>query len=259
MFSPELESAISVAWEAGAKVLEIYRGGDFGTKTKDDSSPITLADTAANEIIMQKLKGHIISEEIENPVITDAPTWVIDPMDGTKGFVKRTDDFSVIIGMIKEKKPVLGVVYLPVDDITYAAEKDGGAWMHKNDKWYQITVSDRRIPDLRLVTSREHFTSKDEEFSALVSPASLVKVGSTGIKLSKIAEAEADLFYCLEGRSIWDICGPQAILEEAGGEVLGTDGELLAYDQLRFRTGIVATNKACSAEVLSLLKKFEAR
>lgn len=250
--------AISLARNAGKAIMRTY-GQSIEFTMKSPDQELTAADEEANSIItkgLQSTNHSIISEENDKRAITEEPVWVVDPLDGTKGFIKHTGDFCVMIGMLKKRKPVLGVVYVPVTGTLYYAKKGAGAWIEdENGKRQLQTSGEDALSRFRIVISKEHFKENDAAFAKKLG-GEFVKRGSIGIKLGEIAAGNADLYYNFDGLSIWDICAPQAILEEAGGEVYDLQGNPLLYTCERFTAGIIATNGHCKEELLLAMREF---
>lgn len=220
-----------IARQAGAVILEIYsQETDFQVENKFDSSPLTIADRRANAIIcsaLEALPGQypIISEEnqqisyAERQYFTKA--WLVDPLDGTKEFLKRNGDFTVNIALINEGVIELGVVYIPVFDEMYYATKGGGAFKEKNGMVQRLqalpfTMSD---PGLKVISSRSHMNPETEAFIQQLDQPELVSRGSS-LKFLLIALGQAQVYPRMAPTMEWDTGAAQIILEEAGGQVI---------------------------------------
>ena len=243
-----LEQVITIAREAGDAILNVYHNENgFETETKSDSSPVTEADLAAHHILLPALSAldasvPVLSEESEIPDYEIRSGWqqywIIDPLDGTKEFIKRNGEFTVNIALIDETgAPVLGVVYVPVLDIIYAGAQGLGAI--KITAKEESSISIKKIADklagepLNIVASRSHGSAAVEDcVSKLEKRFKNVERQSMGssLKLCLVAEGSADLYPRLAPTSEWDTAAAQAIVEAAGGTVVDTDLKLLRYN-----------------------------
>ncbi|PHQ72195.1 MAG: 3'(2'),5'-bisphosphate nucleotidase [Sneathiella sp.] len=235
---PALTAAITeIAREAGDKILTIYQQ-DFDVKTKSDSSPVTEADVAAEKIILAGLAK--ITPDI--PVLAEESNaagdvvdlsggvfWLVDPLDGTKEFVHKRGEFTVNIALIEHGRPTMGVIHIPVTNITYFAEGPNKVWRQDGDATPQPIATRTPPPEgLTVVASRSHRTAETDDYIAKFEVAELISAGSS-LKLCLLAEGKADL-YPRFGRTMeWDIGAGQAILEAAGGVVETVDGTPLLY------------------------------
>lgn len=220
---------IEIAIKAGQKILEVYNSDikSQEIESKADNSPLTLADRLANEIICESLAKlypaiPIISEEIQLPDYEQRKNWnlfwLVDPLDGTKEFVKRNGQFTVNIALIENGVPVLGVIQVPVSGEVYFADKNG-AFVLRNNTKSQLKVSNKRI-DLIAVGSSSHASSGDKNVLSDYPITSHVEMGSS-LKFCLIAEGKADIYY-REGPTMeWDTAAGEAILVGAGGSVEG--------------------------------------
>ncbi len=233
----KLEVAKRLAVEAGKRILEIYET-DFEVEYKDDKSPLTEADKQANEIIVTTLAEEfpqysILAEESEDDKsrLQNDWCWVIDPLDGTKEFLKRNDEFTVNIALTFKQRPVLGVIFVPVFNDLYFAIKEQGAFYQKDCVYEKIQVSDR-TENLRLLISRSH---PSENLKKLIEKnkakiADEKPVGSS-LKGCLIAKGESELYYRFWLTMEWDTCAMQCIVEEAGGILRQLDDTELLYNR----------------------------
>ncbi len=233
-----LQPVIELAHQAGRAILEVYEG-DFAVEEKDDESPLTRADLASHRIIAAGLceltpELPLISEEGGLAPFAERSSWgrywLIDPLDGTREFVNRNDEFTVNIALIDEHRPVLGVVYVPVLGLTYAAAAGSGA--HRSDtdgqlRPIKVAAASAEVP--RIVGSRSHRGSSLDAFLGAVGEHELLPMGSS-LKFCRVAEGAADLYPRLGPTSEWDTAAAQAVVEQAGGAVLRLDGEPLLYN-----------------------------
>jgi 3'(2'), 5'-bisphosphate nucleotidase len=270
MLNVELASAIALARTASDTILEHY-SQDIIAEQKlgadNHYEPVTAADKSASRIIVDGLKAGfpgdaVLSEEEFDDVefrLSASRVWIIDPIDGTAGFVKKDGDFAVQIGLAIDGVAVLGVVLLPFYQRLYYATKNGGAFVQNaHEEPTSVSVSDHlEFGAMTLAFSRNHPSKgisailKDFEF------ASAVQRGSIGLKIGLIAEREADIYIHLSPRTkLWDTCGPQVILEEAGGRLSDLFGNPFKYDvrDLQNHGGIVATNGVSHDAVIAKLR-----
>ena len=236
--SPLLQSAVALALKAGGKILDIYHT-DFRVGHKEDDSPLTAADLAAHHCLsegLQALPGAypVLSEEaaalpFEERALWDT-YWLIDPLDGTKEFVKRNGEFTVNIALVRAHKPVLGVVYAPALNLCYFAEEGGGAFK-VNGSGVAHAVAVRRQAPGRLVVagSRSHATPALELYLSRLGEHELKPVGSS-LKFCLVAEGAADLYPRIGPTCEWDTAAAQCVVEAAGGAVTDLRGEPLAYN-----------------------------
>ena len=238
-----VRALIDVSREAGKAIMEIYEQADLGIQSKNDSSPLTKADLASNNIICKALQSlspeiPIISEENEDiPFSTRSEweyCWIVDPLDGTKEFIKRNGEFTTNIGLVHQHRVIAGIVYLPVFDEIYYAIKGEGAFKISEGKEEKITAPDFRMIDsgLKVICSRSHLNEKTEAFVNNLKEPQLIAKGSS-LKFLSIAQGQAHLYPRLAPTMEWDTCAAQIILEEAGGQVLiATDeNQIVQYNK----------------------------
>ena len=231
-----LDAIIQISQDASKKILEVYNT-DFSFVSKGDNSPLTLADTASNELIVKRLKHRypdipILSEESAENVPQDAQyCWIVDPLDGTKEFIKKNGEFTVNIALVQNQKPILGVIAVPVTGIVYFASKGNGAYKFENSKRAAIHVSGKTA-ELVWVGSKSHSTEKEAHLinqkSHLI--AEMISAGSS-LKGTMVAEGKADVYYRFGLTSEWDTCAMHCIVEEAGGIFRQMDGTEMLYNR----------------------------
>ncbi|MES0488464.1 MAG: 3'(2'),5'-bisphosphate nucleotidase CysQ [Leptospirales bacterium] len=232
--SIKIEDIITLAREAGEAILEVYKR-DFDVEIKDDKSPLTEADKKANEIIVAKLKElypeiPILSEEEKAAAYETRKQWgtfwLVDPLDGTKEFIKKNGEFTVNIALIENHTPVLGVVFAPVLDKMYYGTTENGSWLSTEKaepvKLPRIT-NDEKEKAMTVVASRSHMSEETEQFiEALKSKTASVNTISIGssLKLCLVAEGEADVYPRLGPTMEWDTAAAHAVVVNAGKKVL---------------------------------------
>ena len=271
MLERELETAALIAREAGAILLEIY-ATDFGVayKGQGHGDPVTEADRRANAHIVARLRASfpedsIIAEESDNrdAALDARRIWYVDPLDGTKEFVAKNGEFSVMIGLAVEGRATLGVVFQPSEDKLYRGVVGQGASLEHRGATRALQVSTRTVgPDLRLIVSRSHRSKSISELVAALHIRNESISGSVGLKVGQIAEQNADLYVHMSDKSsAWDTCGPEAILHAAGGIFRDLGGEPIVYGRsdLRTRRGILACNATAYDRVLPAVQKIGER
>jgi 3'(2'), 5'-bisphosphate nucleotidase len=264
----ELEVARQVARAAGRVIMEIY-GGEHEVQWKGYDDPVTKADHAASELIVKELRRQfpgdgVLSEEAPDDAsrLDKRRLWLIDPMDGTKQFVERIGEFSVMIGLAVEGVARLGVVYHPTADRLYYAAPGIGAFVEEPLTTKRLRVSPLSDPSRAIVAmSRSHHSPSIDRARALLGVTETLRSGSVGLKFGLIAEARAHLYFNLSGRTNhWDTCAPEAILREAGGRVTDTTGAPLGYNtpEIRNLRGIVASNGPLHDQALAAVATVRA-
>jgi 3'(2'), 5'-bisphosphate nucleotidase len=234
-----LDAACEIAREAGRAILEVYGRADFVVVRKSDDSPLTEADQAAHRIISRALAKldadlPILSEE-SLPADHAARRswkryWLVDPLDGTKEFVKRNGEFTVNIALVDEQRAVLGAVYAPVLDRMYSGALVLGAWRSDaGGAARPIAVRAEAASPLRVVGSRSHPAPELAAYLAGLPPYRITDMGSS-LKICLVAEGAADIYPRLGPTSEWDTAAAQAILESAGGRMIDVAGRPLRYN-----------------------------
>ncbi|UXP33559.1 3'(2'),5'-bisphosphate nucleotidase CysQ [Reichenbachiella agarivorans] len=222
-----LEIAKTAATKAAVSVLEIYQSGDFSIEAKADDSPLTLADKASHLAIvaeLEKTQIPILSEEGAKIEFSERKEWeyfwMIDPLDGTKEFIKRNGEFTINIALIHGGKSILGVVQVPVRDELYFSIQGEGAFKEANGKINELKINKISMADsgLRVVASRSHLSDETQRFMDGLNSPEIVSMGSS-LKLLAVAEGTADLYPRFAPTMEWDTAAAQAIVEAAGGSV----------------------------------------
>lgn len=224
------KAVCSIAKDAGDAIMKIYNSADFGVEHKADDSPLTLADKAANDVICDGLKKlgipfPIISEENKAVPYETRKNysyyWLVDPLDGTKEFIKRNGEFTVNIALVRHQNPVMGVVYAPVLDEMYWAIKDEGAYLEKDGTTTRLEASSFSLSDanLKVVCSRSHLNADTQAFVDALTTPDLVPQGSS-LKFLIMAKGQAHVYPRLGLTMEWDTGAAQIVLEEAGGSVI---------------------------------------
>lgn len=227
-----LQLAKSAALQAGAAIMSVYQSADFETELKADNSPLTKADRLAHEIIENALAQTnlpLLCEEGCGIPYEERKNWkefwLVDPLDGTKEFVKKNGEFTVNIALVKNGRPVLGVVYAPALDLLYWGAEGLGAWRQDKTNGVQPLKCEHKSTTgsgLRVVASRSHLNDATKEFLFGLQKPQLISMGSS-LKVMLVAEGDADIYPRLAPTMEWDTAAAQAILEEAGGRVLNQE------------------------------------
>jgi len=224
-----LELAISAAIEASQEILTVYHSGDFQAEAKGDKSPLTIADKNAHRSIVAALQVSgipVLSEEGKAIPYETRKNWeyfwMVDPLDGTKEFIKRNDEFTVNIALIHGQNTILGVVAVPVTGDVYYAAAGKGAYLKRNGKDVKLAFRppvDLSQPGLRVVASRSHMNPETQEFIDSLRDATLVSAGSS-LKFMLLAEGKADVYPRYAPTMEWDTAAAHAIVAETGLRVL---------------------------------------
>ena len=254
-------TAIIAAKRAGEAILDVY-DSDFEVEQKDDKSPLTLADKRSNEIITDVLEQTITVNNSAVPILSEEGKeipyderkkweyfWLVDPLDGTKEFVKRNGEFTVNIALIHRHKPVLGIIYIPVKDVFYFAAINFGTYKLENSKILTGDLSIRELIDnsqklpldnnnktsLTVIGSRSHTSEEFSEFVRRLNEkyenVEFISSGSS-LKLCLVAEGIADVYPRFGPTMEWDTAAGQAIVEQAKGRVMDTQtNEPLSYNK----------------------------
>jgi 3'(2'), 5'-bisphosphate nucleotidase len=250
------QACTDLARAAAREIMRIY-AGDLGVRDKADKSPVTDADHAAEAIIVAGLRTltpdtPVVAEEEmaagRIPEIGHGPFWLVDPLDGTKEFIKRNGEFTVNIALIENGRPTLGIVLAPASDTLWRGTAGLGADKSENGGAFtQITTRPQPTDGLTCCASRSHAVYSDLDIwfdREGLAVAERVQVGSS-LKFCLIAEGKADIYPRFGPTNEWDTAAGQGVLEAAGGEVVTTDGKPLLYGKPRFSNPhFIARSKA---------------
>ena len=261
---PELDIAVKAAQEASNIILEIYQK-DYNTFTKKDDSPVTDADLQSNKIINKILsdtKYSILSEEDtdDQSRLSKDMIWIVDPLDGTSDFIDKTGEFTVMIALIQNRKPILGVIAWPTEKTLFVAQKNCGAFRYSNDKWDKISVTKiNELPKCRTVGSRHHLSNKEKNFIQKIGIKDFSSIGSS-LKVGKISSGEAEAYITTTNKmKEWDTAASHCIISEAGGKMTDMLGNELTYNNknVYHENGILVTNGLIHDKILQEFKKLE--
>jgi 3'(2'), 5'-bisphosphate nucleotidase len=233
-----------IARTAGEKILDIYNhASDFEIEKKGDDSPLTLADRVSHAYIVEELKKldpsiPVLSEEGRNIPYEERKKWnrfwCVDPLDGTKEFIKRNGEFTVNIALIEDHQPVLGVIYVPVLNWMYVGQIDGQAFkIDEHGEKFELSVRNTDFSDLTAVQSRSHSTDAERELYEKIGVKNSISRGSS-LKFCMVAEGKADIYYRSGPTMEWDTAAGHAILLAAGGMIFHN---ALTYNKPDLRNG----------------------
>lgn len=233
-----LAPVVELARTAGERIMEVYRS-DFAVAHKDDRSPLTEADMAAHDIIVAGLKlltPHIPVLSEEDAVVAFAERrnwpwfWLVDPLDGTREFIKRNGEFTVNIALIEGHNPVLGVIHVPVSEVCYMASQGHGAFrQERHGQPMPINVRSWDGGRITIAGSRSHNDGRFDAFIAQFNDVELLNIGSS-LKSCLVAEGNIDIYARFGPTSEWDTAAAQCIVEEAGGCFTNLQLEPLRYN-----------------------------
>ena len=226
----DIQDIVKIAKDAGKAIMKIYNQ-EFDVEYKTDSSPLTIADKKANEIIVTALNQLSVNSFLEKniPIISEEGRsvpyderknweyfWLIDPLDGTKEFVKKNGEFTINIALINKETPVLGVVYSPVLNVCYWAKRDEGAF--KNGEKLPLKTKEKRDV-YKIVASRSHISNETKDFIEAIDTDKekvIISIGSS-LKICLVAEGEANIYPRLGPTMEWDTAAAHAIVNESDG------------------------------------------
>lgn len=244
----ELRPAIEAVGEAAGAVMAIYSSGGGEAREKADGSPVTDADLASHRVVSAALgaTGHAVLSE-EGPAAARGAgetAWIVDPLDGTSDFVSRTGEFTIMAGLVRSGRPVLGVIAQPAARAIFAAQDGAGSYRGQGGAWERLRVGpEREASECRAVCSRNHLSDVDRAVLSRLGVAETVPVGSS-IKACRVAAGEADIYVTTTGMmKQWDTCASWCVVTEAGGRMTDALGGELEYGpgSVAHERGIIAS------------------
>ena len=264
-----LDNVLAIAWRASEVVLQVYAAPfDVDYKEKDD--PVTRADREANALICKALLADypgipVVAEESDPSTYAGyasaSSAWFVDPLDGTREFVKRNGEFAVMIGLAEHGLATVGVIVCPAVNRAFIGAKGKGAFeVARDGSRHAIHTSDAKtLGEALLVVSRSQRIGQLEDLAVRLGFRGVARCGSAGVKATRIACGEADV-YAQPGRAgaLWDACAPEALVMAAGGRATDAHGTIIDYAarELPNHHGFVATNGYLHEDVLELLRRF---
>ncbi|MFQ5770626.1 MAG: 3'(2'),5'-bisphosphate nucleotidase CysQ [bacterium] len=269
MLTNELRIATKLAKDAGKIILQYYHR-DYHIDLKKESEPVTQADKASNEFITSKLKYYfpqdgILAEEAKDDLqrLDSRRIWIVDPLDGTQEFIDKVGQFAVMIGLVENGRPILGLVYQPTTDTLYSAVQNMGSFVIRNGYKSPLHVSNvSKINQMRLVISRSHRAPLVNTMKHALGIQKDVSSGSVGLKVGMLAESKSDLYLHPNSKTKeWDTCAPEIILKEAGGKITDCRGAPLKYNKQNVYNdkGFVASNGHCHLQIIEKIKPYLAQ
>ena len=260
---PETNLAINAVVDAGKAVMKIY-DQEFEIKIKADNEPLTQADTESDKIIHEiiSVSDHpILSEETKDDKkrLEQETVWIVDPLDGTSDFINKTDEFTIMIGLVRKQIPILGVIFCPTQDTLYVAQQNQGAYQLLGERWSKISVSTKSdIAECRTVCSRHHLSKNERNFLENIHPMKLTRRGSS-LKAIDVATGMAEFYFTSSDKiKQWDTCASYCLIKEAGGNITDVFNNDLKYntEAVNHQNGIVITNKLIHNQLINSYKKF---
>jgi len=234
-----LEDVIDLSIQAGQEIMRVYNT-DFDVNQKSDNSPVTAADMAAHHVIVDGLRAltsntPVLSEESANIPFEERTRWkqywLVDPLDGTREFVKRNGEFTVNIALIENHEPIMGVIYVPVTGALYFAARGTGAYRKMAGEDQPERIYSRKKSEHKTIVagSRSHRGESLDNFLERIGDYEIIPMGSS-LKSCLVAEGRADIYPRLGPTSEWDTAAAQCIVEEAGGQLVLTDMKKMCYN-----------------------------
>ena len=257
----ELDVARQLAVEAGAKLLNYYKQ-EVHIDWKAPGDPVTAADRDASHLIVSGLRREfpehaILCEEEPDDLVRlkRQHVWMIDPMDGTREFIEHRDEFAVQIGLVFQGTPVLGIVYQPTTRKLYYGANELGAFLEIDSAVTPLRVSPETVASrMTIAESRSHRSARVDAIRQRLNIPESILMGSVGLKIGLVCEGRAHLYLHTGPRThLWDTCGPEAILREAGGRMTDVSNAPLQYDtpEVKNLRGIIGTNGVIHDRVVS--------
>ena len=262
----EIEFAARLAREASTIVNTFYVGSSE-VRYKLHDEPVTEADRSANQHIVSRIQTHfpedgILSEESKDDLarLKHDRVWIVDPLDGTKEFIARNGEFSIMIGLVVAGAPVMGVIMQPTSNLLYIGAVGYGAYLHEDGEEIPLSVSTcTDLSQMIMVSSRSHRQQIVDRVRAILRITRERVSGSVGLKVGLISRRLADVYiHPSPGCKEWDLCAPQALLEAAGGRMTDCWGNPIRYNRadVRAHNGVVATNGLMHDEIIGVVARI---
>ena len=260
--SHESQLAIEAAINAGKAVMEVYNQ-KFSSKLKNNGEPLTEADIESNHIIQKIISDSgypILSEESgDNKKRLDSKKiWIIDPLDGTSDFIKKTGEFTIMISLVEDHIPILGVIYWPTKSTLFLAEKDRGAFKSENNNWSKLSVSNiSELENCRAVGSRFHITEIEKNLIKRLNISQFTSKGSS-LKVVDVSSGTAELYFTTTNKiKQWDTCASYCLVTEAGGKMTDMFGNDLEYntEKLNHENGLLVSNGLIHNQIIDIYRE----
>jgi len=259
---PETHLAIQAALEAGKTVMNVYNQ-EFSSTLKNDNEPLTEADITSNQIIQNIISvlGHpILSEESvdDKKRLDSKKIWIIDPLDGTSDFIKKTGEFTIMISLVEDHIPILGVIYWPTKKKLYLAQKGQGAFKSDNGAWSKLSVSKiSEFENCRAVGSRYHISEIEKNLIKRLNISQFTSKGSS-LKVVDISSGNAELYFTTTNKiKQWDTCASYCLITEAGGKMTDMFGNDLKYntERLNHENGLLVSNGLIHNHIIKIYRE----
>ena len=259
---PETQLAIQAALEAGKTVMNVYNQ-EFSSTLKNDNTPLTEADVKSNQIIQKIISdsGHpILSEESvdDKKRLDSKKIWIIDPLDGTSDFIKKTGEFTIMISLVEDHIPILGVIYWPTEKKLYLAQKGQGAFKSDNAVWSKLSVSKiSELENCRAVGSRYHISEIEQNLIKRLNISQFTSKGSS-LKVADISSGNAELYFTTTNKiKQWDTCASYCLITEAGGKMTDMFGNDLKYntERLNHENGLLVSNGLIHNHIIKIYRE----
>lgn len=249
---PAIEAVIA----AGKEILKVYNQ-DFEVRFKQLQEPLTEADLASNKIILAALKKTniaILSEETKDNYkrLTGDLLWIVDPLDGTREFINKNGEFSIMVGLAEKGVPVLGIIYQPTTENLFLSSRDEGAYEKTLDGWKRLkTTSIMVLSEARGILSRNNLSEEEIRFLERNNIDKFTQKGSAGLKAGEICRGNAEFYFNSTNKlKEWDTCAAHSLILEAGGNLTAFNGEQIIYNKKDpiHHDGVLFTNNPCLHE-----------
>jgi 3'(2'), 5'-bisphosphate nucleotidase len=259
---PETYLAIQAALEAGKIVMNVYNQ-EFSSTLKNDNEPLTEADVKSNQTIQKIISdsGHpILSEESldDKKRLDSRKIWIIDPLDGTSDFIKKTGEFTIMISLVEDHIPILGVIYWPTKSTLYLAHRDKGAFKLDNGLWSKLSVSNvSDLKNCRAIGSRYHISEIEQNLIKRLNISQFTSKGSS-LKVADISSGNAELYFTTTNKiKQWDTCASYCLITEAGGKMTDMFGNNLKYniERLNHENGLLVSNGLIHNHIIKIYRE----
>ena len=259
---PETYLAIQAVLEAGKIVMNVYNK-KFSSTLKNDNEPLTEADVKSNQIIQKIISdsGHpILSEESvdDKKRLDSKKIWIIDPLDGTSDFIKKTGEFTIMISLVEDHIPILGVIYWPTKSTLYLAQRHKGAFKSENGIWSKLSVSNvSDLKNCRAVGSRYHISAFEQNLINHLNISQFTSKGSS-LKVADISSGNAELYFTTTNKiKQWDTCASYCLISEAGGKMTDMFGNNLKYniEKLNHENGLLVSNGLIHNHIIKIYRE----
>jgi 3'(2'), 5'-bisphosphate nucleotidase len=259
---PEIYLAIQASVEAGKTVMNVYNQ-EFSSILKNENEPLTEADVKSNHIIQKIISDFgypILSEEnVDNKKRLDSKKiWIIDPLDGTSDFIKKTGEFTIMISLVENHVPILGVINWPIKSTLYVAQKDQGAFKLENSNWSKLSVSNiSELKNCRAIGSRFHISEIEHNLIKRLNISQFTSKGSS-LKVADISSGIAELYFTTTNKiKQWDTCASYCLVTEAGGKMTDMFGNDLEYntEKLNHENGLLVSNGLVHNQIIDIYRK----